>query len=86
MLAKDPANNERLATVLYTAVEGLRCLSVLLAPVMPKATGRLWDSVGSSLGELADQPLSSCEAWGLLQPGVKLGELEALFPRVEESA
>jgi methionyl-tRNA synthetase len=53
---------------------------------MPKATGRLWDSIGSSLGALADQPLSSCETWGLLQPGVKLGELEALFPRVEESA
>jgi methionyl-tRNA synthetase len=85
VLAKDSANKERLSTVLYTAVEGLRCLSVLLAPIMPKATGRLWDSVGSSLGELADQPLSSCETWGLLQPGVKLGELEALFPRVEES-
>ena len=86
MLATDPAKYERLSAVLYTAVEGLRCLAVLLSPVMPKATGRLWDSIGSSLGALADQPLSSCETWGLLKPGVKLGELEALFPRVEESA
>jgi methionyl-tRNA synthetase len=86
VLAKDPANRQRLSTVLYTAIEGLRCLAVLLSPVMPKATSRLWDSIGSSLGDIESQLLSSCETWGLLQPGVKLGELEALFPRVEESA
>lgn len=86
VLAKDPAHQERLATVLYTSLEGLRSLAVLLAPIMPKATTRLWASIGTGLGELDQQLIASAGQWGLLKPGQKLAELEALFPRVEESA
>jgi len=86
VLAKEPADRARLATVLYTSLEGLRCLAVLLAPVMPKATTRLWDAIGTDLGSIASQPLASAAQWGLLKPGQSLSELEALFPRVEESA
>ncbi len=86
VLAKEPADRARLATVLYTSLEGLRCLAVLLAPVMPKATTRLWDAIGTDLGSIASQPLASAAQWGLLNPGQGLSELEALFPRVEESA
>jgi methionyl-tRNA synthetase len=84
VLAKDEANRERLATVLYTAAEGLRVLAILLAPVMPKATKKLWNALASDLGPIEDQNLESVMTWGLLKPGQKLGELEALFPRVEE--
>ena len=84
VLAKDEANRERLATVLYTAAEGLRVLAVLLAPVMPKATKKLWKALASDLGPIENQNLESAMTWGLLNPGQKLGELEALFPRVEE--
>ena len=84
VLAKDEANRERLATVLYTAAEGLRVLAVLLAPVIPKATTKLWEALASDLGPIAKQDLKSAMTWGLLKPGQKLGELEALFPRVEE--
>ena len=83
-LAKDEANRERLGTVLYTAVEGLRVLNVLLAPIMPIATGKLWAAIGGSLGELANQKISSVAEWGQLASGTELAELEALFPRVEE--
>ena len=86
VLAKDPADQERLATVLYTSLEGLRSLAVLLAPIIPKATTRLWASIGTGLGELDQQLIASAGQWGLLKPGQKLAELEALFPRVEESA
>lgn len=86
VLAKDPADQERLATVLYTSLEGLRSLAVLLAPIMPKATTRLWASIGTGLGSLDQQLIASAGQWGLLKPGQKLAELEALFPRVEESA
>ena len=86
VLAKDPADQERLATVLYNSLEGLRSLAVLLAPIMPKATTRLWASIGTGLGELDQQLIASAGQWGLLKPGQKLAELEALFPRVEESA
>jgi methionyl-tRNA synthetase len=83
VLAKDEADRERLATVLYTTVEGLRLLAVLLSPVTPKATQKLWSSIGTSLGELSEQRIQQGE-WGVLPAGTKLGELEVLFPRVEE--
>ena len=79
VLAKDEANRERLATVLYTTVEGLRSLSILLAPVMPKATAKL----AGALGVAADSTIASAGVWGGIVPGTKLGELEALFPRIE---
>ena len=79
VLAKDEANRERLATVLYTTVEGLRSLSILLAPVMPKATAKL----AGALGVAADSTIESAGVWGGIVPGTKLGELEALFPRIE---
>jgi len=83
-LAKDEANRARLETVLYVCSEGLRVLCVLLAPVIPKATGKLWAALTEGkLGELADQPLSDAGAWGLLLPGITVSELEVLFPRIE---
>ncbi|MEO7146466.1 MAG: methionine--tRNA ligase [Terrimesophilobacter sp.] len=82
VLAKSTSDRERLATVLYTAVEGLRALAVLLSPVMPQSTQRLWESLGAS-GELAEQPLRDAGRWGQLSPGSVLGALEPLFPRIE---
>ena len=83
-LAKDEAKRERLATVLYTCVEGLRVLAVLLNPITPKATAKLWAAMGGSLGELASQPLAAAGEWGQLAAGAQLGELEPLFPRIEQ--
>ena len=85
VLAKDDANRERLGTVLYTAAEGLRVLTVLLAPVMPKATARLWSAIGESLGRLDDQTIGNAGKWGQLVPGSSVKELEALFPRLDEA-
>ncbi|MEN9753307.1 MAG: hypothetical protein RL670_998, partial [Actinomycetota bacterium] len=56
-LAKDEANRERLGTVLNTCAEGLRVLAVLLAPVMPKATEKLWSAIASNHEDLASQKL-----------------------------
>ena len=83
VLAKDEADRDRLATVLYTTAEGLRLLAVLLNPIVPKAAQKLWASIGTSLGELSAQRIQQ-GAWGVLPAGTKLGELEVLFPRVEE--
>jgi len=85
VLAKDEANGERLGTVLYTAAEGLRVLTVLLAPIMPKATGKLWGAIGGSLGNLEDQPIGKAGNWGQLNPLSQIQELEALFPRLDEA-
>ncbi|MEO0049495.1 MAG: hypothetical protein RL556_827 [Actinomycetota bacterium] len=87
VLAKDEANRERLATVLYTAAEGLRVLAISLAPVLPKATAKLWMALtAGSLGSQADQKLSESALWGKLVAGTQIGELEGLFPRIETEA
>ena len=87
VLAKDDAQRERLGTVLYTAADGLRALAVLLSPVMPVATEKLWVALGAaeSLGRLQDQPIREAGGWGILTPGVSVNGLAPLFPRVEQT-
>jgi methionyl-tRNA synthetase len=74
--------------VLYTAAEGLRALAVLLSPVIPRATGRLWAALGVSgdLGPLQSQPLRRAGEWGGLPAGTRVDGLEALFPRIDADA
>ena len=86
-LARDEEQRERLGTVLYTCAEGLRALAVLLSPVMPQSTGRLWDALGaaSALGVLQEQPIREAGTWGILPSGTTVGALEPLFPRVEQT-
>ena len=83
VLAKDEATRDRLATVLNTTVEGLRVLAVLLNPITPKATAKLWAAIGGSLGSLDSQPTAEAAVWGQFKAGAAIGELEALFPRIE---
>jgi methionyl-tRNA synthetase len=86
-LAKDESKRDRLSTVLYVCAEGLRVLSVLLNPITPKATGKLWAAVADgSLGALDEATIESAATWGVLKAGTKIGELEPLFPRIETEA
>jgi methionyl-tRNA synthetase len=84
-LAKDPEQRERLATVLYTVTEGLRALAVLLAPVIPQATAKLWTALGAeaALGALSAQPIREAGDWGRLPAGTEQQPLAVLFPRIE---
>ena len=83
LLAKDEASRERLGTVLNTTIEGLRVLAILLNPITPKATAKLWAAIGGSLGALDDQQISTAGAWSQYQAESKIAELEPLFPRIE---
>ncbi|MDX2375861.1 methionine--tRNA ligase [Microbacterium sp. LRZ72] len=86
-LAKDDAQRDRLGTVLYTCAEGLRALAVLLSPVMPESTAKLWTALGAdeALGPLQEQPLREAGTWGILPAGTRTRALAPLFPRVEQS-
>ncbi len=86
-LAKDDAQRGRLGTVLYTAAEGLRALAVLLSPVTPIATEKLWIALGAgdTLGPLVEQPIREAGRWGILPAGASVSALAPLFPRVEQS-
>ncbi|WP_416446286.1 methionine--tRNA ligase [Leucobacter sp. HNU] len=84
-LAKDPAQRDRLATVLATATEGLRALAQLLAPVVPVATAKLWTALGAeaALGALSAQPIREAGTWDRLPAGTPQQKLDVLFPRIE---
>jgi methionyl-tRNA synthetase len=82
VLAKDEARSARLDQVLATAAHGLGTLAVLLSPVMPKATAKLWTALGGE-GAVQDVRLQHATEWKAQTTG-SVQALEALFPRIEE--
>jgi methionyl-tRNA synthetase len=72
----------RLATILYTAAEALRIVTAVVHPVIPDSTARIWQQLG--LGDIRRLDLRTL-AWGQLQLGTKLGNVEAVFPRADKS-
>jgi methionyl-tRNA synthetase len=81
-LAKDPAAQPRLDTVLYHLLEGLRWLATLLRPVMPSSSEKMAEQLG--LGSAAwDRPFPEALQWGGLTPASTLKKGQALFPRLE---
>jgi methionyl-tRNA synthetase len=84
-VAKDDAQRERLATILWTAAEALRVLAVLLHPVMPKAARKLWASLGAdALSPLEQARVQDAASWGQLPAGATVTKGDALFPRLED--
>ena len=80
-LARQPEAQADLDATLYTAAEALRIATVLLSPVLPQSTPRIWAQLGMT------EPLASVRldtlAWGQLPPGQKIGEVAPVFPRIE---
>ena len=88
-VAKDEASSGqggRLATILVTAAEALHSLAILLNPVMPKATAKLWESLGGegALGAVDVQPTSAAGSFDALKPGLTITKGESMFPRLED--
>ena len=87
VLAKDPANADRLGVVLYTICDSLRAIAVLYNPVMPKAMSSLWEQLGAQavLGPLAEQRIATVGEWAQLPPGTLVVKGEGLFPRLDDA-
>jgi methionyl-tRNA synthetase len=82
-LAKDESKRAELERVLGVAVRVLGTIDVLLAPVMPIATARLWQALGGE-GDIRDQDVRAAWAW---TGSGKVTALDGtLFPRIEEPA
>ena len=88
VLAKDPAQTERLHAVLYSICESLRAIAVLYYPLMPKAMADLWSQLGAEavLGPIAQQRIGEVARWGQLPQGTVITKGNGLFPRLEEAA
>jgi methionyl-tRNA synthetase len=87
VVAKDPARQSELEDILYNTAESLRALAVLLHPVMPEVTEKLWKSLGAQavLGDIGNQIISEVSNWGQLPTGSVVTKTEVLFPRLEEA-
>lgn len=79
---KDPPERGRLGAVLWSAAETLRIVALHLAPFMPEACARLWESLGVP-EPLGAQRLPDAARWGGLAPGAATRRGAPLFPRVE---
>lgn len=82
-LAKDEGQRQTLNAVLYRAAEALRWLSVMLHPVMPETTVKIYAQLG--LTEAVERADPSQLEWGTLQAGTKIGEVKPLFPRIDKA-
>ncbi len=69
---------EAVRRVVYTGSEGLRLVSVLIHPVMPRKTREIWQR----LRWVPDDDLIECLRWGVLRPGSVATLRPPLFPRV----
>lgn len=82
VLAKDPQQHNRLATVMYNLAECIRIAVIMLTPTMPTLADRVnqqirfWEDVSALTWEEAGQ-------WGRGSSGVPVLKGEALFPRID---
>jgi methionyl-tRNA synthetase len=77
-LAKDPAQRERLETVMYCLLESQRITHSILSAFMPATATKALCSLGWN-EEISRDALQ----WGGLKPGLTITKAEALFPRIE---
>ncbi len=82
VLAKDEANKPKLAGVLYTLSEGLRVVSVMIEPFMPRTPEKIWGQIGLQRGELTSW--DSIYTWGTLPKTTTAKKGENMFPRIDK--
>ena len=86
VVAKDVSKKSELDAILYNTAESLRALAILLHPVMPLSTSKLWSYLGaeSCLGPITSQKIADVATWGQLKGGSKVIKGEILFPRLAD--
>ena len=72
----------RAGTILYNTLEAVRIATILLSPVLPTATGRVWDQLGIPQ-PLSSQRLDDARQWGRLPAGVPVKPGVPVFPRID---
>lgn len=79
VLARDEANKERLALVLYNLLESIRIAGVLLESFMPETSAKILDALGTQ-----QRSLESVRSFGHLETGNHVAEkMEPLFARID---
>jgi methionyl-tRNA synthetase len=79
-LARDPANQEKLAAIMYRLIETLRAVAILISPFMPNAAEIILSRIGQDVSQKCDLDVIRQNA--PLPTGAALIRGESLFPRV----
>ena len=80
ILAKDEANNARLAAVLYNLLDTIRIVSTLLSAFMPGTMPKVWEQIGAAADDVT---YDNADKFNVLSENVTVKKGEALFPRID---
>ena len=80
VLAKDEANNARLATVMYNLLETIRITVSLLVPFIPESCEKVFAQIGA---KAEDTVWDKANSFGTLPLDVTVSKGETLFPRID---
>ena len=79
-LAKDEAKKDRLATVLYNLLEGIRIAAIILRSYLPETAEKILDQIGTQ-----QRDMDSALTFGSLETGINVvAKPEILFARIDE--
>jgi methionyl-tRNA synthetase len=81
-LAKDESKAAELDGVLYSSMESLRVIALMIAPYMPATASRMWEHLGFD-GPVSGAVMPGAAEWGGLPAGARTSRGEGLFPRKE---
>ena len=82
VLAKEEANQPKLAGVLYTLSEVIRIVSIMIEPFMPQTPEKIWAQFGIQRGELT--AWESIHNFGTLARTLTAKKCENMFPRIDK--
>ena len=77
-LAKDESKKDRLGTVLYNLLEGIRFIAVLLSSFMPDTSKAIFEQMNCT-----ENSYDSLSAFGALKAGTVVGTPTPLFARID---
>ncbi|PIT88806.1 MAG: methionine--tRNA ligase [Candidatus Magasanikbacteria bacterium CG10_big_fil_rev_8_21_14_0_10_36_32] len=80
-MAKE-GKQKKVDDLLYHLAEALRHSAVMLWPIMPETAERIFKQLGLDIEKELSKPLSELQNWVQLTVGRKIGQAEALFPRL----
>ncbi len=81
VLAKDEANKNKLANVMYTLAEALRIIGILITPAMPNTSKAIFEQLSIKDDNLLSW--DSAKTFGLLAKDLSITKGNVIFPRID---
>ena len=76
-------DNDRLANVLYTLLDGIRIINLFVYPFIPHTAGEAMKRIGIDIDLTAIDNLKDLAVTGLLEENPDVVKGEPLFPKIE---